>query len=137
MRILFPIIFWLDFVLEKNTGLLHSETDHTIHQFNILTHISGGCLHKYGKSTYVVWHVFQWVHMCMAPKISWGSPCLRIILSSHMWVVNGQDFGQWFYSGQFAKGNRKSAKSCHLVSSKLTVNHALKLFQMCKWILDS
>jgi hypothetical protein len=61
--------------------------------------------------------------MCMAPKISWGSPCLRIILSSHMWVVNGQDFGQWFYSGQFAKGNRKSAKSCHLVSSKLTVNH--------------
>ncbi|CAM6008850.1 unnamed protein product [Sphagnum balticum] len=107
--------------------LFHSETGHTNHQFNILTHISGGCLHKYCKSTCVVRHVFQWVHMCMAPKISWGSPCLRIILSSHMWVMDGaQDFGQCFYSGHFAKGDRKSAKSCHLVSSKLIVNHALK-----------
>jgi hypothetical protein len=138
MRILFSIIFWLDFVLEKNTGLLHSETGHTNHQFNILTQISGGCLNKYCKSTCVVRHIFQWVHMCMAPKVSWGSPfCLRIILSSHMWVMDGQDFGQCFYSWHFAKGYRKSAKSCHLVSSKLIVNHPLKLFQMCKWILDS
>ncbi len=31
-------------------------------------------------------------------------------------VVDGQNFGWWFYSGHFAIGDRRPAKPCHLVS---------------------